>query len=493
MNQKTLKPISEAKYLSVENAWRYRAIMRVFYIYDQKFKHWLNKEDVYEELRYKDHFEEYTIEMCKQDLESLNQWGNLSAVQDTSKVTTYQQFVNKQYRYQMTEYSIEIERMTIRLENIFIEGGSLEPTLLERIKDELKKMPQVIHLNDKALGGWWSQLTNDFQRLNQNYQDYIRDWNSLKAEELMKTKSFIIYKEKLIEYLRDFIKELQKHAGEIGRIFLDMNEEYIEVLCNRICDYEMEIPRIDMENIKREDVFSNIKGKYNSMEEFFIGGKSRRSEVETVLLMTNEIIRRITRYAVNILELASQYTNRKEEYLKIANLFQETGSLEEAHLLAGNIFGIKGCKHFTGDMDRETESIQSSIYEEKPLKMILSPRVRTFREKMRKSAIKDSSEEKRKMREKVLFEREEEKKILMHYMKTGLLEFEKLEGVSPKVRTTLLKWLVKGIREKGEITVTEHGQKYKLKNPEEKRRCKVVCDDGTLELPAYILEFEEKL
>ena len=40
----------------------------------------------------------------------------------------------KKYRYQMTEYSVEIERLVLRLENLFIEGASLEPTLLERIR-----------------------------------------------------------------------------------------------------------------------------------------------------------------------------------------------------------------------------------------------------------------------------------------------------------------------------------------------------------------------
>lgn len=37
---------------------------------------------------------------------------------------------------------------------------------------------------------WWSDLNNDFVRLNQNYQDYIRDLNSVKAEEMMHTKNF---------------------------------------------------------------------------------------------------------------------------------------------------------------------------------------------------------------------------------------------------------------------------------------------------------------
>ena len=86
------------------------------------------KEDIDGALKKLPAFEDYPMELLRQDLDVLVAWGNLSAVQDTTKVAAYQQFVNKQYRYQMTEYAIEIERMTLWLENIMIEGGSLEYT-----------------------------------------------------------------------------------------------------------------------------------------------------------------------------------------------------------------------------------------------------------------------------------------------------------------------------------------------------------------------------
>ena len=79
------------------------------------------------------------MEQCKQDLDVLISWKNLLAIQDTSKVATVEEFKNKQFRYQLSEYSVEIERLTIRLENLFVESASLEPSLLERIKEEIKK------------------------------------------------------------------------------------------------------------------------------------------------------------------------------------------------------------------------------------------------------------------------------------------------------------------------------------------------------------------
>lgn len=60
MRNKILKPLTETKYLSTENAWRYRGIMRCFYMNDQKFRHWMNKEQVFEQLTSMDEFSNYT-------------------------------------------------------------------------------------------------------------------------------------------------------------------------------------------------------------------------------------------------------------------------------------------------------------------------------------------------------------------------------------------------------------------------------------------------
>ncbi len=459
LSSKSCKPLTEAKYLAVENAWRYRGIMRVFYISDMRFKHWLSKEDVFAGVKELELFADYTIDLCRQDLDALCSWGNLTAVQDASKVATYQQFVNKQYRYQMSEYAIEIERMAVRLENLFLEGGSLEPSLLERIKDELMKIREMAGADAATAGGWWSQLTSDFQRLNQNYQDYIRDWNSTKAEALMKTASFLAYKEKLVEYLRSFVKGLQQHGYDIARVLRDVPEVELSALWELIIRYEQEIPRIDMEQIRPEELRASILGKYASIEEFFCGGGGRESEVEVILSMTNEIIRRITRYAANILELSSQFSNRKDEYLQVARLFQRASSPE--------------------DGDRQTESPQSSIFDEAPIRVVLAPRLRTYREKLQKTAIPDQQEKKARMREAVLARQAKEQEILQGYVANGRIDFAGLGCLSAGVRRTLLRWLARGIRERGQVTVTEYGHRYTLANPQ------------VLEMPAYVLCFED--
>ena len=185
ITDKLMKPLTEVKYLNADNVSRYRCIMRIFFDNYEKLRYWLYQEDVFEELKKDPHFEDYRMEQCQQDLAMLTEWKNLNTIQDTRKVASIEEFKNKKFRYQMSEYSVEIERLVVRLENLFVEGASLEPTLLERIRRHVERFPAMAEKDTGEVYTWWMDLNNDFVRLNQNYQDYIRDLNSVKAEKMM--------------------------------------------------------------------------------------------------------------------------------------------------------------------------------------------------------------------------------------------------------------------------------------------------------------------
>lgn len=218
VSEKLIRPLTEVKYLNADNVSRYRCIMRIFFENYEKLKYWLYQEEVLEEMRKDPFFRDYTPEQCQQDLTMLAEWKNLNTIQDTKKVSSIEEFKNRKYRYQMSEYSVEIERLVLRLENLLVEGASLEPTLLERIRRNIEKFPEMEQKDNSEVYTWWNDLNNDFVRLNQNYQDYIRDLNSVKAEEMMRTKEFLVFKDRLIEYLRNFIKGLQRNAVSLKKV-----------------------------------------------------------------------------------------------------------------------------------------------------------------------------------------------------------------------------------------------------------------------------------
>lgn len=490
MNIKITKQIDEARYLTTENTWRYRSILRFFYLQYEKMKYWMYKEDIYEELKKHEIFSEYTMDELKQDLDVLVGWKNLIPIQDTSKVSTVEEFKNKQFRYQLSEYSVEIERLTIKLENLFVESASLEPSLLERIKEELLKFSSISLKDEKTVGSWWRELNESFRRLNQNYQDYIGDFYSMRAEEMMKTKEFLLYKEKFIDYFRDFIKGLQNNASAIEVILKDIKDEDEIKVLDKVFKYETSIPRLDMD-VPEIDIMDNIIGKWANLKGWFLGQNGNDSEASRLLDITNEIIRKITRFASQISESRNSAANRKEEYKKLSSMFLNCRDISEAHKLSSLCFGIFSTRHIKCDIERKTESINSGIFDEEPYIYKIKPRIRNYREKGIRTPIKSNEERKMMMLRKIMKSREQEKSIMDNLINDGCIKFDSLPIIDSHVRMTLLRWLSKGVNSPDGRAKTEYGMHFRVIQPSSKgSRCILNCEDGSFEMPSYTIYFE---
>ncbi len=296
---------------------------------------------------------------------------------------------------------MRIKRLVLKLENLLIEGASLEPSLLERIRINIGKLIDIESMEPDAAYVIWNDLNSDFVRLNQNYQDYIRDLNSVKAEEMMHTKEFMVFKDKLIEYLRNFIKGLQRNVGIIDENLRRLEGDIREHIIEKVTEHEFNIPRIDVE-ISRELIENKVRGRYVSIYEWFVSDDGRENEASKLFDATNDIIRRITRYAAQLSEKNALGANRREEYKKVAEIFLRCSDINEAHKMSAMVFGLERPYHLEGDPVRETESMNVSVYEERPMSLTLKPRIRTYKEKTKRSSIRESAEKKLEVKKKML-------------------------------------------------------------------------------------------
>lgn len=483
------KPLREANYLNVENTDRYRPILRLFYLKYERMKYWLYQEDVFEELKKDSYFANYTLEQCQQDLTTLTEWGNLLTIQDSKNVKTLEEFKNRRYQYQLSEYAVEIERMVIHLENLFVEGASLEPTLLERIKEELAELSKLQGASVNEVYGWWQNLENDFVRLNQNYQDYMRTLNSARAEELMRTQAFLIFKDHLIEYLRTFVKALQQNVALIESYIKNVTVQQVDEVLEKVVEYEMNIPRIEVQ-ADEEAIRARMKGRWASIEEWFVSKNNKEAEAVRVFDATNEIIRKITRYATRLSEMSNMGANRREEYFKVAQMFGECQDIYKAHRLAACVFGMETTLHFKGDMQRDTDSMYSGIYDEEPYVVKLVPRVRNYREKAKRLGMMDRSREQERIRKEMLEKAERERALLNSYIKDNRLDFADLPVIEPQIRDIFLAWLSKALEREDETAKTEDGRTYHLEGDREKT-CVVECTDGNFVMPAFTICFQD--
>lgn len=489
IDKKVTKQIEEVKYLATENTHRYRSIIRIMYKLYEQMKYSAYKEDIYEILKKYDDFKEYTIDMLKADLDALVAWKNLSATADTTKVKTVEEFKNREFRYNLSPKTIEIERMLITLEHMTIENtSSLEASLVEKFRDLVKDLLVINNKENKTIYDWFKELNSSFQSLNRNYQDYISKFYSPKNEELMKTTEFLIFKEGFIKYLREFIRTLQNNIYEIREVFDNIDENTISEIIHKIYLYEKEIKSLDLKIDEKEYKELNI-GRIKSMKEWFVSYNGREPLIEQLISNTNEIIRKITRYAANIADKKSNNANRKEEYKKIAVFFKECEEIEEAHKIASMVLGAFNIEKIIANENRETESINSSIYDETPTEFIVKPKIRTYREKIIKNPIVNKEKRKKENMKKVLEKRLEEEKIIYKYIKDNEIVFSKLPEIEGRDRGLLLRLLTKGRSKKREWSKSDVGLEYKIELEEGGENITLKCADGNLSMPPYKIIF----
>lgn len=478
--EKLTKQISETKYLSTENSYRYRPIMRCFYHHYERLEYWLYKEDIYDELKNNDIFDGYTLEECERDLETLVSWLSLSKMQDTKNATSIEEFKNKKFRYQLTEYATEIERLTISLEDMEIKTSSLEPKLFDRIRISLSKLEDISSLAPEEVNDIWNSLNDDFTKLNQNYQDFLKKFNEPKSEELLQSVLFLQFKSEILKYLKEFIKGYQKNVYYIKDSISKVSSENIENFLNKLNSHHKKTPIFSKDF--DFDYFKEVnRGKILNIFKWFVGTSSSPSEGEKLMTTTDSIIVKITKYASSLVELHGNMTNRKEEYKHLCKLFDKLDNIEEAHKYASVIFGIENVKHYTGNSTLNTDAIINT-YDIPPIEILLSSRTKTRKEKVFASPIVDKTLEKERLLAEYRREQEQNKQILKSLIKdkkitlTGEINLTKVE------RRYIQKLLASTSTKE-----TEFGLSYT--NIKKDGKCKIVSEDGIFLMDSCEIEF----
>ena len=80
---------------------------------------------------------------------------------------------------------------------------------------------------------------------------------------------------------------------------------------------------------------------------------------------------------------------------RLADIFGKCRDINEAHRLSAVVFGIEKPLHLKGELSRETDSINSGVYEEEAYAVTVTPRVRTYNKKP-EEAVSSTGQKRRK-------------------------------------------------------------------------------------------------
>lgn len=485
-----LENISETKYLSADNYRIYRTVMRIFYLEYQKMHYQMDRDTILILLREQSVFAQYTPEQLTLDLQQLVKWKNLTPIQDPRKPRTIAEFKNRQFQYMMSQTAIEIERMTIILENLSTRTRGLSASPFRRIRKDLYTAEQLDNLPLQEVNAWWQDLQEDFQRLSQNHQDFLREFYGPGMEMQMKSVDFIVYKQHLIRYLEDFIQDLQHSAAQIGAQLERFSQKQVAHILDLVRRSELEIPRPQSEQTPNweAELETRCRGVWQSLSDWFTGSDPAARQV---LNVTNEVIRRAVQNAALLVQMENMGVSNKAELHHLLTLFAGFQNVEECHRLSALVFGAQQARHFSFDHIRESERIDLSPYDESPMEYSLQPRTRSYKPRLDRTGFHDKSAEKAAQRQRILEEERALRQEVMGYIRDGRLDLSALDTpVSPAVRTVFLSWIALANLSPDKRGQTQYGQSYTLKK-RENQTCKLNCTDGVLTMPNCVLIFEE--
>ncbi len=482
MEDKYLEQIEEVKYLAQENTPRYRLIMKFMFSKYEEAEYWLYKEEIYTEV--KKVINDYTEEECDRDLEFLLNNGSLTKLQDTQNINTISDFKFHNFRYQMTDKAVIIERMTIELEEIEVKVASLEPRLFERINNLIKRLTDIYNLDENQIYELWIDINNDFKSLNEHYQDFLKKFHEAKTEELLQSEAFLEFKSSVINYINDFINSYIKNSTSIKNYLVEIDDAKTKYLMDSLISHQKKAPKIspefDYEKLRKVNY-----GKWQSLKKWFVSSTTQ-SEGERLLEATQNIIQKIYKYASSLIELHGNMINRKEEYKHICHLFDNLETIEDASKLSSAIFGITVTNHYKMSSMINTDSLIKS-YDVPSIEVPINTTIKEYKIKSQNSQIVDKSMEKERILEEIRQNEKIRKEKIKNLIKSGKIVLEKEIYLDEIERRYVLDLIEKAKKET--TKESEFGYPYYITN-ETKEKCKIISEDGIFELTGRTIVIE---
>lgn len=481
-----------ANYLVVDNVERYRKIMRFFYKRHRQMQGTLYRPEVLKMMQ-AEHDRNYSELVVDQDLEALVTWGNLQKQQEMIRPKSIEEYRNKNFRYQITEEGILVEEMVDQLMNTKSAArGALDEKSIRHLLNLLKEFVQ----EEGELAELWQQIRVAFRGVGDDTANYIGYITSPDVDSRMKTEQFLIYKDKFVNYLRDFISSVQHLYHDFTTVIEQLEHIDQTKLIDEMYQKEQEVPMMDVTT--REEVEEQTLGELTALKNWFIGTSDRPSEYDNLMLQTDQMITKITGLIYYFGQEIHQYQSRRKDYIHLAKWFYQAESLDEAHKMYGGIFGLDHSRHYFVSESSDATSNRQNSWDLTPGTLFLSNRGRGARQERKAQSFTLDVEKQQQLlaehQEQVAKHRNE----IEGYFKEDVLDFSKVERLDSRSRKVFLKWISTAIATYAstskmtddcitQVIATELDFTVKVSiNLHE--RIVVSCEDGHLEMPKVTMK-----
>jgi uncharacterized protein (TIGR02677 family) len=373
-------------YLATQNAGLYRRVMLAFVAAKRRFVVHLRSEDVLAELADDAPADQKAVADA---LAQLVEWGNLRADPDTSRVTSVEDFHRARFLYQLTHAGEAAERSLAVFDEQLGRRGVLQAVALEDIATGLRALHALTHDPEPDVGRTGLLLRDLVRRcadLAENAQAFMGSLQRTIDLYELDTDAFRAYKDRLIEYLERFIKDLTSVGGEIAELLGRLDPAGVERLLTLVArrDAEDAAPGPGAAEDFREAAFAAELASWHErwlgLQQWFISSSEHPSQAKLLRARARKAIPDLLAVVAMLNERRAGRSDRTADFRELAVWFAQAPGESAMHRLWQATFGLHSSRHLTLDADTAQEREEHPVSPVTPWRkappLLISPRLR---------------------------------------------------------------------------------------------------------------------
>jgi uncharacterized protein (TIGR02677 family) len=409
-------PAKPFAHLDAPNAELYRRVMGVFVAAKRRFLVHLRPEDLASSLEEADGAP-VDLTAVEAALKQLEQWRNLRADPDTSRVTTVDDFYRPRYLYQLTPEGEAAELALAAYDEALGNRGELQSVALEDIRVRLRSLRQQAEAPDRdpaVVHSLLRELSTLLDGLAANASAFMSSLQRTIDLQDVDEDAFIAYKDRLIGYLERFIGDLVVKSAEISTTLRTLEWTEVDGLLALVAAREATdaAPDGQGEEAAARAKLEAWRACWSGLRSWFVGDRARPSQAALLRQRARAAIPALLGAVTALQERRTGRSDRSADFRMLARWFAEAPSDAEAHRLWRAAFGISSARHLTIDPEtlqaREDQPVPTATSWAEAPPVVISPRLRATGRHQRRGGparIIDRSQARRRLEELLAAER----------------------------------------------------------------------------------------
>jgi uncharacterized protein (TIGR02677 family) len=367
-------------YLSAQNASLYRQVMLAFVAAKRRFVVHLRTEDIAEALPGED------SQAIADAMKQLVAWGNLRADPDTSRVTSVEDFHRARFLYQLTHAGETAERALAVFDEQLGRRGALQAVALRDIAVGLSALHALAGEREPDVARTGLVLRDLVRRcadLADNAQAFMGSLQRTIDLYELEVDAFLAYKDRLIDYLERFIKDLTGTGAEIAELLGGVSDADVDRLLTLVVARDAEDVAPGDEASRDATIATELVGwreRWLGLRQWFISGPGHPSQAKLLRASALKAIPDLLGVVTILNQRRAGRSDRNADFRELAVWFAEAPDEAAMHSLWQATFGLHSARHLTIDVDtaqtREAEPVRPSTPWREAPRLMISPRLR---------------------------------------------------------------------------------------------------------------------